>query len=352
LKNKPSMIHQKTKSSSQDKKEHIRICLEENVESFNTTGFENFCFINNPLPEIDFEDVDTSCSFLGKSISAPFIISPMTGGCDFSGKINHNLAMAAQELGLPMAVGSQRLGLEDPSLISSFQVREVASDIPLIANLGAVYLNYGYGLEECERAVDMIGADALMLYLNPMQKVFQGGSNIKFRGLAEKIGYICKHLSVPVIVKEVGFGLSDSAAILLKKAGVSLLDVAGSGGTSWVKVTRYLEGDFSTASNALLDGWGVPTAGALISLREVVKDIPIIASGGIRSGVHMAKAMALGASYVGMALPLLAPAMESGEAVTKKIARVIRELKAVMFCCGVINIARLREGQCIRKLSW
>ena len=352
MKNKTSVIYQKTKSSSKDKKEHVRICLEENVESFNTTGFENFCLINNPLPEIDFEDVDTSCSFLGKSISAPFIISPMTGGCDLSGKINHNLAMAAQKLGVVMSVGSQRLGIEDPSLVPSFQVREVAPDIPLLANLGAVYLNYGYGLEECERAVDMIGADALMLYLNPMQKVFQGGSNIKFRGLAEKIGYICKHLSVPVIVKEVGFGLSDSAAMLLKKAGVSILDVAGSGGTSWVKITRYLKGDFSAGANAHFDGWGVPTADALISLGEIVKDIPIIASGGIRSGVHMAKAMALGASYVGMALPLLAPAMASGEAVTKKIARVIREFKTVMFCCGAINIARLREGQCIRKRSW
>jgi isopentenyl-diphosphate delta-isomerase len=321
------------------------------VESFNTTGFENFCLINNPLPEIDFEDVDTSCSFLGKPISAPFIISPMTGGCDLSRKINHNLAMAAQELGVVMSVGSQRLGIEDPSLVSSFQVREVAPDIPLLANLGAVYLNYGYGLEECERVVDMIGADALMLYLNPMQKVFQGGGNIKFRGLAEKIGDICKHLSVPVIVKEVGFGLSDSAAILLKKAGVSLLDVAGSGGTSWVKITRYLKGDFSKDFNAHFDGWGVPTADALISLCEVVKDIPIIASGGIRNGVQMAKAVALGASYVGMALPLLSPAMASGEAVTKKIARVIREFKTVMFCCGAINIARLRDGPYMRKFD-
>jgi isopentenyl-diphosphate delta-isomerase len=155
-----------------------------------------------------------------------------------------------------------------------------------------------------------------------------------------------------VIVKEVGFGLSDSAAMLLKKAGVSILDVAGSGGTSWVKITRYLKGDFSAAANAHFDGWGVPTADALISLCEVVKDIPIIASGGIRSGVHMAKAMALGASYVGMALPLLAPAMESGEAVTRKVKCMIDELKVVMFSCGAIDTTRLREGQCIRKLSW
>ena len=351
MKNQSGLINQQTKSSSKDKKEHIRICLEKNMESFQTTGFENFYLINNPLPEIDFEDVDTSCSFLGKSISAPYIISPMTGGCDLSGNINRNLAIAAQELGVVMSVGSQRLGIEDPSLISSFQVREVAPDVPLLANLGAVYLNYGYGLEECEQAVDMIEADALILYLNPMQKVSQGGGNLNFKGLAEKIGYICKHLSVPVIVKEVGSGLSADVAVLLKEAGVSVLDVAGVGGTSWTKITRFLKSDYSKENNAHFDGWGIPTADSLISVGEAVKDIPLIASGGIRSGMHMVKAMALGASYVGMALPLLAPAMESGEAVTKKIKGLIKELKAAMFCCGAINTDQLRKGQYIRKLG-
>jgi len=216
LRDKSDFVAQEATSSSQDKDEHIRICLEKQVESFQTTGFENFYLINNPLPEINFEDVDTSCVFLGKQISAPLIISPMTGGCDLAMNINRNLAMAAQKLGVVMSVGSQRLGLENPSLITSYQVREVAPDIPLLANLGAVYLNYGYGLEECERAVDMIGADALILYLNPMQKVFQGGDNLNFEGVVEKIGYICKHLSVPVIIKEVGFGLSADASTLLE----------------------------------------------------------------------------------------------------------------------------------------
>ncbi|MBW2642789.1 MAG: type 2 isopentenyl-diphosphate Delta-isomerase [Deltaproteobacteria bacterium] len=341
MRDKSDFVAQEAKSSSKDKEEHIRICLEKQVESFQTTGFENFYLINNPLPEINFEDVDTSCVFLGKQISAPLIISPMTGGCDLAMNINRNLAMAAQKLGVVMSVGSQRLGLENPSLITSYQVREVAPDIPLLANLGAVYLNYGYGLEECERAVDMIGADALILYLNPMQKVFQGGDNLNFEGVVEKIGYICKHLSVPVIIKEVGFGLSADASTLLKEVGVRILDVAGAGGTSWVKITRYLKGDFSGESNINFDNWGIPTADALISCRQVVKDIPIIASGGIRSGLHMAKAIALGASYVGTALPLLVPAMESGEAVTKKIENLIQELKAAMFCCGTINIAQL-----------
>ena len=348
---KSSLSDREKRSSSEDKEKHIRYCLEGEVESSLATGFEGFYLINNPLPEMDFEDVDISCAFLGKDISAPFIISPMTGGSELSARINRNLARAAQELGVVMSVGSQRLALEDTSLSASFQVRDVAPDIPLLANLGAIYLNYGYGLEECERMVDMIGADALVLYLNPMQKVFQGTGSINFEGLVEKIEHICLHLSVPVIVKEVGFGLSSSAAVLLKDAGVSMLDVAGAGGTSWVKITRYLKDDFSGKTGSCFDDWGIPTADSLISIQDAVKDVAIIASGGIRSGIEMAKALALGASFTGMALPLLAPAMESSDAVKKKIESVIKELKVAMFCCGAINLEQLKKGLCIRKLA-
>ena len=339
------------KSSSSDKEEHIRICLERNVESFQTTGLENYYLVNNPLPEIDFDEVDTSCSFLGKRISAPIIISPMTGGCSLARKINRNLALAAQELGVVMSVGSQRLGIEDPSLSHTYEVRDVAPEIPLLANLGAVYLNYGYGIEQCEKAVEMIGADALILYLNPMQKVFQKKKDLSFGGIVKRIAFICENLSVPVIVKEVGFGLSGEAAKILRDIGVSMIDVAGAGGTSWVKITRILNGESSEDSSSYFDSWGIPTADALISVLEAVKDIPIIASGGIRSGLQVAKAIALGADYVGMALPFLEPAMESGKAVEKKIGSVIWELKAAMFCCGARDLDELRRGGYIKRVN-
>lgn len=340
-----------TKSSSRDKEEHIRICLERNVESFRSTGFENYYLVNNPLPEISFDDVDTSCSFFNKIIEAPIIISPMTGGCDTARKINRNLAVAAQRLGVVMSVGSQRLAIENPSLASTYQVRDIAPDIPLLANLGAVYLNYGYGLEQCEEAVKMIEADALILYLNPMQKVFQGKRKLDFEGIAEKSAYICDNLSVPVIVKEVGFGLSGKTARILQDIGVSMIDIAGAGGTSWVKITRIANYEDSGESTNYFDSWGIPTADALVSVLEEVNELPVIASGGIRSGLQLAKALALGAHYAGMALPLLEPAMRSAEAVVRKIERFIWELKAAMFCCGIINIEALRTGEHIRKLS-
>jgi len=335
------------RSSSKNKDEHIRICLKKDVSSTRTSGFERYYFNNNPTPEISFNDVDTSCEFLGKRISAPFIILPMTGGTEFSTGINRNLARAAQELGVVMSVGSQRLGLEQPSLADSYRVRDVAPDIPLLANLGAVYLNYGYGLDECERAVEMIGADGLYLYLNSMQKLVQHSKELNFEGLIDKIAGICEHLSVPVIVKEVGFGLSSDSARWLKEAGVSMLDISGAGGTSWAMVSRHMENNPLGESASCFDDWGIPTADSLISVRIAEKDLPIIASGGICNGVEMAKAMALGADYAGMAFSLLSPAVKSSYAVKKKIENVIEQLKITMFCCGLANLGQLKKGQCI-----
>jgi len=342
---------EKKSSSSFVKEQHIRYCLEKDVESSLTTGFERYYLINQSLPEMVFGEIDTSSSFLGKNISAPFIISPMTGGTDVSRKINKNLARAAQELGVVMSVGSQRLAIEDPSLISTYYVRDIAPDIPLLANFGAVYLNYGYGIEECKRAVEMIEADGLTLYLNPLQKILQKDFNTDFRGLVKKISKVCKELDVPIIVKEVGFGLSSSAAVMLREAGVWALDIAGAGGTSWAKIERYVKNEDDPSYNVrdTFDSWGIPTADSLVSILEVIKDMPIIASGGIRDGVEMAKAIALGASYVGVALPLLSPAMESYEAVKEKILSIINEFKTAMFCCGRKNLEYFRKGDCIKK---
>jgi isopentenyl-diphosphate delta-isomerase len=339
----------KERTSSEDKARHIRFCLEMDPEASKTTGLERYDLINNALPELDYRDIRTSCTFLGKDISAPFIILPLTGGTDEATEINKNLAKAAQELDVVMSVGSQRLALEDTALEATYQVREVAPDIPLLGNLGAVYLNYGYGLEECERAVEMIGADGLFLYLNPMQKVFQGTRNLNFKGLSEKIAYICENLSVPVLVREVGFGLSSSVALKMKRAGASMLDISGAGGTSWVKVTRFLKKDSMGDFGSNFNDWGIPTADSLVSVKEAAGDLPLIASGGIRNGIDIAKVLALGASYSGMSLPLLGPAMESVEAVKDKIEGILKELKMVMFCCGVPDLTALGKGECIQK---
>lgn len=336
-------------SSAIDKEKHLRICLQQDVESDQTTGFEKFFLINNSAPEVDYNEIDTSAELMGRKISAPFVILPMTGGTELSGRVNRNLAEAAQEMGVAMAVGSQRLGIEDPSLVGSFQIRDIAPDVPLIANLGAIYLNYDYGLDECERAVEMIDADALSLYLNPMQKLFQGSREIYFKNLIDKIAHVCEHLSVPVIVKEVGFGLSSDIALSLKEAGVSLLDIAGAGGTSWVKVTRYLNNNHLTESVSEFDGWGIPTADALVAVKDAVEDIPIIASGGIRSGVDIAKALALGADFAGMALPLLSSAMESSNAVKKKIQSVKEDLRFAMFGCDTANLGQLKSRTIIKS---
>ena len=342
------------KKQSVDKKDqYIRCCLEKNVESSLSTGFEKYILENHPLPEITLGDIDTSSTFLGKHITAPFIISPITGGTERSMRINKNLAEAAQELGIAMSVGSQKLALENPSLIPTYQVRDVAPKIPLLANLGAIYLNYGYGLEECKRAVEMIQADGLILYLNPLQKIIQESPQLDFKDLIKKISKVCREVGVPVIVKEVGFGLSSSSAVLLKEAGVWALDIAGAGGTSWAKIERLIreEGDSFNPLGDTFDNWGIPTAESLISIVEVCKNMPIIASGGIRNGVDMAKAIALGASYVGMALPLLAPAAESSGAVKEKIQNVIAEFRVAMFCCGKKNLEELRTSHCISKIT-
>ena len=330
-------------STTKDKHAHIKCCLKMDVEASVTTGLEKYDLINNALPDLDFDKIDISSSFLGKSLSAPFIILPMTGGTDLSKKINMNLAQAAQELGVVMSVGSQKLALEDPSLAGTYQIRKYAPDVPLLANLGAIYLNYGYGLEECERAVEMIEADALVLYLNHMQRVFQNGGKLNFRGIAEKIAEICENLSVPVIVKDIGCGISPKAAKILVESRVQIIDVSGAGGTSWVKVTRLINNDFDDSEPSYFDNWGISTAEALTEASKVVNKTPLIASGGIRSGVDIAKAVALGADYAGMALPLLPPALKSPEDVIETISRFIGELKIAMFGCGAENLDQLKE---------
>jgi isopentenyl-diphosphate delta-isomerase len=332
------------------KKEHLEICLDtESVTSASGTGLSRYRFVHNALPELDIDEIDLSTTFLGKRLQAPILISSMTGGFDLARKVNRNLAAAAQSLGLAMGVGSQRVAIEEPSAAVSFEVRDVAPDILLFGNLGAVQLNYGYTVEHCRRAVSMIGADALILHLNVLQEAVQPEGNRNFKGLGEKIAAVCRELKVPVIAKEVGNGISVDAAIRLQRAGVKALDVAGYGGTSWSAVEAQRAVKQGKRPDTAFAAWGIPTEDALVSVRQALPDIQLIASGGVRSGVDIAKAIALGADLGAFGQPLLAAALESSAKVIEFIAGVIHELKVSMLCVGAVDLTALRKAPLVRQ---
>lgn len=335
------------------KEAHLKICLDYSVQASDvTTGFELFRLEHQALPEINLEEIDLSVSLLGKKLSAPIVISPMTGGCELGAKINRNLAHAAKLLGLAMGVGSQRAALLHPELEDSFRVRDIASDILLFGNLGAIQLNAGFGLDECRRAVEMIGADALCLHLNAMQEVQQRGGDVCFRGLFQKISSICSELEVPVMVKEVGWGISKDIARTLVAGGVDAIDISGAGGTSWFVVEQISKGiGQAEALESPFASWGIPTAESLQQVMDVADNVPVVASGGIRNGVEVAIALALGANAVGIALPLLKPATESAEAVVAVLKKVINELRVAMFGIGVVDVPALRQTRHLVKTA-
>lgn len=345
-------------SHSSRKADHIRISLEEDVDFLQlTTGFERFHFVHEALPEIDLADVDTSITVFGKRLSAPILVSSMTGGTERAGTINRRLAEATQACGLAMGVGSQRSALEEPETAASFRVREYAPDALIFANLGAVQLNYGYGLDHCRRAVDMLQADALILHLNPLQEVVQAEGDTNWRDLLPKIAAICRALPVPVIAKEVGWGISPRTARRLIEAGISAIDVAGAGGTSWsqVEMHRAPTERLRRLAAAFRD-WGTPTATSLAWVRQVraemnVPGLPIFASGGMRSGQEIAKAVALGADLVGLASPFLKRVMESTEAVVEEMEILEAEMRIAMFCAGVADVAALRRPGVLMPLG-
>jgi isopentenyl-diphosphate delta-isomerase len=330
---------------NQRKSEHLRILLKEDVRFRNlTTGLERYHFVHQALPEINRDHIDLSTTLLDKHLSAPLIISSMTGGTEEAETINKNLATAAQIFGLGMGVGSQRAALEEPSLSHTYQVRDVAPDILLLANLGAVQLNYGYGVEHCQRAVEMIEADGLILHLNPLQEALQPEGNTNFSGLLAKIEEVCRELSVPVIVKEVGWGISEEVARRLVDAGVAAIDVAGAGGTSWSEVEMHRAvSETSRRIAAAFADWGIPTAESIQMVRRAAPEVTLIASGGIRTGVEAAKAIALGADAAALATPFLKPATVSPEAAGEKIREILEELRTAMFCVGAGNLQELKS---------
>lgn len=337
----------------QRKLEHLRICLDKDPQFTHlTTGLERYRFIHQALPEIDLADVRLSSGLLGKDLSAPLIISSMTGGTKEAEHVNLSLAEAAQQIGVAMGVGSQRAALEDPTLVHSYQVRRVAPDILLLANLGAVQLNYEYDLEDCHRAVEMIDADALILHLNPLQECLQPGGNTDFSSLLTKIEEVCHRLPVPVVVKEVGWGISERVAKMLAGAGVAAIDVAGSGGTSWSAVEQYRALDEKTGNIAqAFADWGIPTAESIQMGRQGAPKTTIIGSGGIRTGMDVAKVIALGARAGGIAAPLLEPSTIGAAAVVSKLEEVIEELRISMFLIGATNIDTLSDTPLLRKVD-
>lgn len=327
------------------KLDHIRINLEKEVQFRRLrTGLEEVRFIHQALPELELDQVNTSTHFLGKQLNAPLLISSMTGGTAEAQTINHNLAAAAQAAGIAMGVGSQRAAIEDHSLVPTFQVRDVAPDILLFANLGVIQLNYGYGPAEYQRAVEMIKADALILHLNPLQETLQPEGDRNWAGLLPKIEVLCRHLPVPVIAKEVGWGLSAQAARDLANAGVAALDIAGAGGTCWSEVEYHrvstrLHGRVAAA----FADWGLTTLESLLLVREAAPHLPTIASGGLRDGIDVAKVIALGALLAGLAGPFLKAAVHSAEAAVEKATELVTVLRIAMFAAGAADISQLQE---------
>jgi isopentenyl-diphosphate Delta-isomerase len=328
------------------KAEHIRLALEQRMQ-LGVNYFDEYHFEHAALPELDFDDIDIGVDFLGCRLAAPLLVSSMTGGTEAAGLINRNLAAGAQRTGIAVGVGSQRKALEDPAKADTFKVREVAPSVPLLANLGAVQLNYGLGARECLQAVEMIGADALILHLNPLQEAIQPEGQRNFAGLLPKIGEVVRALPVPIVVKEIGCGISAATARALAGQGIRIIDTAGVGGTSWARIEAERAGDLDLGE--VFAGWGIPTP---LSIREVrsVGGLTVIASGGLRNGIDVAKALALGADLAGMAYPFLQAATESPERVVDKVQRIVLELKICMFCLGVKTVAELRHAR-LRKGS-
>jgi isopentenyl-diphosphate Delta-isomerase len=330
------------------KEDHIRICLEKQVQARSVrTLLDDVHLINDSLPEMDLADVDLSTTFLGRKFAAPFMIGAMTGGAELAKRINRNLAEAAQEEGIGMVLGSQRAGLYDSSLAETYSItRKVAPDIFLGANIGGAQIARGFSVKEGKKLVDMIGADALYVHLNPAQEVVQPEGEGEYRNVIKGIRSFVDGLDVPIVAKEVGFGVSGLVSKELEEIGVGAIEVAGAGGTSYAAVEYYRAKDtdmrMKQTMGDLFWDWGIPTAAAVYRAKKAVK-IPIVSSGGIRTGLDMAKSMALGASMSAVALPLLKPATVSAEAVREKLEELKYGLKVAMFLTGCGKVSELYD---------
>jgi isopentenyl-diphosphate delta-isomerase len=326
---------------------HLDICLEENVQARRaTTGFEEIYLVHRALPEIERSQINLSTTVFNHKFSAPIIVEAMTGGVDKATKINSAIATAVEKLGLGMGVGSQRAAIEYPKLEHTFTVaRKKAPNAFILANLGGAQLIKEYGVKEAKKAVKMLQADALAIHLNPLQEAVQPEGDTSYAGLLKKIEDLVRALDVPVIVKETGAGISAEDAEKLEESGVAGIDVAGLGGTSWAAVEYYRakrnKNEGHNLGEAFWD-WGIPTVASLIETAQHVR-VPVIASGGLRSGIDMAKALALDASLTGVAYPILGPAVDGAEAVEKKLRLLIDELRNTMFLVSTDSVQKLKK---------
>lgn len=331
-----------TQQITQRKQDHIQAILEDALIERNQSGFDAIRLMHRALPELDFNQLETSCEFLGKQISFPLLISSMTGGgAQNLEKINRHLAEAAQACNIPMAVGSQRAMLVDPNAAKSFQLRQYAPNISLIANIGAVQLNYGVQIDDIRRVIETLDANALYLHLNPLQELIQPEGDHNFAELSDKIAKLVQQLDIPVILKEVGSGMSPADIQLGLNAGVNYFDLAGRGGTSWSRIEAHRS---DNDLGILFQDWGLTTVESLKLSRAFHEQATFIASGGIRNGIEILKAVIMGAQICGVAAPLLHPALESTEAVIAKILQLKQEFTTAQFLVGAKSFSELHKN--------
>jgi isopentenyl-diphosphate delta-isomerase len=332
-------------STEARKTRHLDVCLHEDVASRLDAGWDGVRLRHEALPEMALADVDIATTFLGLPVRAPLLISSMTGGTARAAEINRRLARAAEAAGIPLGLGSGRAMLEDEGLRPTFDVRAVAPRAIVFANLGAVQFNYGVQVEDARRLVDTLGANGLYLHLNPLQEAIQPGGDTNFRSLEPAIASLCAHLEVPVIAKSVGSGIAPSTAARLLNCGVAAIDIAGAGGTSWALVEgRRADDPVRERIAEAFGDWGYPTPAATAALRAALPDVTLVASGGVRNGVHVAKAIALGADLVGVALPFLRAAETSDTAVVELIDELLTALRIALFASGSRTLRDLREA--------
>ncbi len=329
------------------KQRHIRLSLEEDVQADIGTGFEDVRLIHRALPEIDLDDVKTEIELFGKRLNNPLVISAITGGTEHAKEINSILASAAEEFGVGIGVGSQRIAIENPSLEHTFRiVRERAPSSLVIGNIGCPQLSLGWGVEEAKRCVDMIDADALAIHMNPLQEAVQVRGEARYRGVLNKIEDVVHGLESPVVMKETGCGIAFEDAAKLEGVGVAGLELSGTGGTSWAAVEHHIakeEGKRDQeALGQALRNWGIPTAVSLVETSQSTK-LKIIASGGMRTGLEMAKAIALGADAVGIARPFLLKAVEGPDALRLHLENILLEFRTAMFLVGAESVEELRR---------
>ena len=331
-------IFEKITSRIQNRKEeHVQICLGKDVQNSSSAGFECVRLIHKALPEVNFDSIDTSCTFLGKKLKAPILIAGMTGGWPGAKTINRNLAAAAEKLGLAFGLGSQRAMVQHTELTGSYSVRKAAPSILLIGNLGLIQFGNGWGEREVKSA-SSIGIDAMALRLNALQELVQPEGDRNWEGCLSSLKKICHKSRIPIIVKETGAGISGEIAKILEDAGVAAIDISGSGGTNFALVESHRGSEIGK----MFSDWGIPTVCSLLEVSKAV-NLPIICSGGVRSGLDAAKAIALGADIVGVAKPLLKPALKGQEAVEQHLKSMIRELKTAMALTGCKNISELKK---------